>query len=348
MFPRGQATLVPMETSMISLGVLACDRDVTDSGSLAAVRNEYDVRTFSDWKQYDPPTLLAKCRSVEVLLTAHQSPMLPAELGRDRGQLRYVCHARGSVRHVITRELIAAGLVITNWGDFAGPPVAEGAMALLLCLLKQIPTLDAIVKTFGPDDRICQEYPPTLRGVNVGLYGFGPIGKVMAALLEPFGAKVAVYDPYAQDVPPSIRRCQTLRELFATCPIISIHCGLNEQTANTVTAELLALLPQGGIVVNTARGAIVDEHALAAEVAAGRLLAGLDVTNYEHDSRLSPLAKLRGAILSGHAISGGRGYPPGKAPPPCLPEYVLDNLHRYRQGRPLVNIVAADLFDRKT
>jgi phosphoglycerate dehydrogenase-like enzyme len=161
---------------------------------------------------------------------------------------------------------------------------------------------------------------------------------------------VAVYDPYAKELPADIRRCATLRELFATCQIISIHCGLNDQTQDSVTRELLELLPQGGIVINTARGAIVDEAALAELVAAGRLLVGTDVIREEGHGKWpqSPLAPHPGSILTSHHIGGGKGYPPGHEPTPTLPDFVVHNLAAYRQGKPLLYVITAAEYDLKT
>ncbi len=331
---------------MISLGIL-CKDDFFHDETLKPLSAEFEVHDFRAWDSFDQETLLRNCQSVEILLTGWDSPKLPLELAKDKGRLRYICHARGSVRHVVPKELIVAGVTVTNWGENWIDIVAEGAMALLFCMLKQLPMLDAFTKG-DSDKRIYQAYPPTLKGRDVGLYGFGPIGRHMARMLEPFAPKIAIYDPCAKNVPPHIRRCESLKELFSTCQIISIHCGLNDQTRDSVTRGLLELLPQGGIVVNTARGKIVQEQALADLVAQGRLLTGCDVICDEHDWPASPLAKLSGAILTHHSIAGGKGYPPGRAPTPVLPDHVARNLKRYLKGEPLDAVITAEEFDLKT
>ena len=276
---------------MLKLGVFASDPYLSRPHLYEPVAADYELDIAPDWKTWSPERLLARCRGVDVILTGRGSPRLPDALVEDRGRLKYLLHLHGTIRHLVSRRHIEAGLVVTNWGDeIAG--VAEGALALLLCQLKQIVTLNAFAKG-GPDERIYQAFPATLSGRDVGLYGFGPIGRHMARMLEPLGARLAIYDPYASDVPPHIRRCESLRELFATCQAVSIHCGLNDQTRHSVTAELLALLPQGGIVVNTARGAIVDERALAEAVRSGRIVAGIDVIEDERNWPASPLAPLK-------------------------------------------------------
>jgi phosphoglycerate dehydrogenase-like enzyme len=308
----------------------------------------YEIHDFHDWKTYDPATLLARMRSVDMAIIGRASPRFPVELASDLGRLRYVCHCYGTIKPYIPKELVSAGLIVSNWGD-AVESVAEGAMAMLFCLLKQLVTLNQFAKT-GKDLRIYQEYRCSLRDLNVGLYGFGPIGRHMGRMLDAFGAKVAIYDPYAKDVPGHVRRCDSLRDLFASCQAISIHCGLNDQTKNSVTRDLLDLLPQGGIVINTARGHIVDEVALAGLVAEGRLLAGLDVIADEQkwDWAGSPLAPYPGTILTLHNIGGGKGFPPDKQPKPQLPNFARHNLVAFRTGQPLVNVVTAAEYDLKT
>jgi len=333
---------------MIKLGIFAADPLFQAPEIQTELRRDFDVHNFNDWKQLDGAAQLARMRSVEVAMIGRSSPKFPVELAQDFGQLRYVCHSYGSIRPYIEKPLIEAGLLVTNWGDEVDG-VAEGAMALLLCMLKQLVPLNAHAKG-GADLRIHQAFRCSLKGLDVGLYGFGPIGRHMARMLEPFGAKVAIYDPYAKDLPPHIRRCDSLRELFSTCQAISLHCGLNAQTKDSVTRELLELLPQGGIVVNTARGEIVDEQALGELVGAGKLLAGIDVIRDEKkwDWAGSPLAAHPGSVLTLHGIGGGKGYPPGQQPKPSLHEYVTYNLAAYRKGEPLINRITADLYDLKT
>jgi len=333
---------------MISLGVFANDKFLLDDGIQSFLRQHYEVQNLGDWRSYDQTTLANKLRSVEVALASRGAPRLPLELANDRGRLRYLCYCHGSIRALVDKALIEAGLIVTNWGD-AVESVAEGAVAMILCMLKQLVTLNQFAKT-GKDERICQAFPCTLRGRDIGLYGYGPIGRYTARMLHPFEPKLAVYDPFAKHLPASIRRCATLRELFATCQIISIHCGLNDATRNSVTRELLELLPQGGIVVNTARGDIVDEAALGELVRAGRLLAALDVIRDESkwDWAGSPTANSPHSILTLHQIGGGKGFPPGQAPKPQLPEHAIQNLTAYREGKPLAHVVTADIYDLKT
>jgi phosphoglycerate dehydrogenase-like enzyme len=335
------------DAQMIPLVIVAEDGNLTNPEKLAALPDAYDIRVVSDWRKLSERELLETLRQGEVAVTGRKSPRLPDALIDDPGRLKWLCHAYGTIRHLVTRAHIEAGLVVTNWGD-SPRPVVEGALAMLLAQIKQLPAVDRYYKGGGEDDRVLQSYRPHLRGLDVGLYGFGPLGRQMERLLRPLGAKVAIYDPYAEDIPRGVRVCKTLRELFETCPVISIHCGLNDQTRDSVTRELLELLPQGGLVVNTARGGIVDEDALADLVGNKKLLAACDVIRDESNWPGSPLARHSGAMLTGHRVSMGRGWPAEDRPQMPIPEYVIDNLRRYAAGEDLRNIIPAEIYDLKT
>lgn len=138
-------------------------------------------------------------------------------------------------------------------------------------------------------------------------------------------------------------RVDSLRRLFASSDAVSIHCGLSTATTRSVDAGMLALLPDGGIVINTARGGIIDERALTAEAVAGRLLVGLDVVEHEDDWSTSPVAAAGTALLTGHgrwlALAGG-------PQPYSLPPFAESNLHAFRDGRPLQDLITVEAYDR--
>ena len=310
-----------------------------------------DIERIAGWREDPSDRLAERLRAYDALVTGRKSPRLPEELVADRGRLRLLAHCHGTIKHLASKAHLEAGLLVSNWGDqVAG--VAEGALALLLACLKQLRALDACVRSgWQQDARIHQDVPGSLIGARVGLYGFGPIGRHMGRMLLAIGARPAIYDPYATALPEGIGRCASLRELFATCPFVSIHCGLNAGTENSVDAALLALLPQGGILVNTARGGVVVEEDLAAALASGRILAGIDVIRDEKAWTSGPLAAIGSdrLILSGHIIGRGKGPDPAKpAPPRSLPAFVCGNLRALVAGAPLRNLVTAAEYDLKT
>ncbi len=330
----------------IDLAILAEDPFMRAPENLRRIPDAYEVHDYSSWRSWSAEQLLDRIRQVEVVLTGRISPRLPAELATDPGKLRWLCHFFGTVRHLLQREHIEAGLLVTNWGN-ARRPVAEGAVALLLAMIKQIKQLDRYCTT-GQDRRIWQHYYPTLPDMRTGIYGLGPIGKHLARMLQSLGANLSYYDPYAEDVPPEMRRCDSLDELFECSDAVVVICGLNDQTRGSVGRDLLEKLPQGGVLVNVARGPIVVEDELAELVAAGRILAGCDVIADESNWPESPLAGLDGCLLTRHRVGRGKGYPPDREPLRPIPDYVQENLRAYADGTEMIFTISAPLYDLKT
>jgi len=287
-------------------------------------------------------------RTTDVLLTGWSSSPMPVSLGENPGRLRYVCNVTGTLCDWVPLAIIDAGIPVTNWGDAPAQPLAEGAMALLLATLKdthrQVMTVRRDGWRLGPESS-----GGTLEGRNVGLYGCGAIGRRFIELIRPFRPVLRVYDPYVSDVPEGCEVVGCLKDLFATCEIVVIHAGLCDGTRASVTAELLAMLPDHGLLINTARGGIVDQDALFAELATGRLRAGLDVLEPDSLEEGHPARQWENCILSAHSIA--RGWPTDGEPREellSIHHICLDNLRRFRRGESLRFIMDHDRYLRST
>ena len=159
-------------------------------------------------------------------------------------------------------------------------------------------------------------------------------------------ADIRIHDPYAGDVPEDCTRVASLEELFDGAQAIVIHAGLTKETTASVTAELLACLPDQGVVVNTARGAIIDQDALFAELKSGRLRAGLDVLwpdNLPEDHEARTWENL---IWTCHRFLGG-GWP-GDDTLGRRDTNLLDNLHAIMEGRPLRFVIDEQRYNLMT
>lgn len=316
------------------------------SGQLSGL----DVELWPDCLDWEEAELARRLRGVDAMVTGRQSPRLPDSLIGDPGKLKAVFHCHGGVRGIAAKAHIETGITVTNWGKDMGGNVAEAALTLMLASLKQLRSLHAWAESGKQvDGRIYQNFSGSLFHAKIGIYGFGPIGSKFADLLVPFSPRLAIYDPYASELPPGAKRCESLEDLFDHSDLVSIHCGLNDMTRNSVTGDLLDRLPQGGVLVNTARGAIVDEQALAERVHAGRLLAGVDVVCNEGAGwGEGPLVGTMHAILGGHKTGGGMGPEPGFQRAKRLPGFVVHNLRALRDGTPLIHVITAGEYDLKT
>jgi phosphoglycerate dehydrogenase-like enzyme len=251
------------------------------------------------------------------------------------------------MRQSVPLDLVEAGIPLTNWGDAPAQDVAEGAMLLLLASIKSLHARVQWVRE-GHFGGIAKETGGTLSEMNIGVYGCGVIARRFIEMLRPFGAVGRVFDAYLKDPPPDCQVVGSLEELFAASEAVVIHAALTPETHNTVTAQLLAMLPDGGVVVNTARGGIVDQPALFKELEAGRLRAALDVLEPDWLEPAHPARKWENLILTCHSISHG---PPANAARPRLArheQYCLENLRRFVAGEPLRFVMDSVRYRRST
>jgi phosphoglycerate dehydrogenase-like enzyme len=209
-----------------------------------------------------------------------------------------------------------------------GVSTAELAVALTLSLLRGLPTYAAQQR-----DRTWRRLEPdTLDGQQVLVLGAGEIGQHVAAALRPLGAEVQLVGRTPRE---GVLGLDTAAERLPTTRVLVVALPLTDATRRLVDAAFLARLPDGAIVVNVARGAIVDQDALTAEASSGRLRAGLDVTDPEPLPADHPLWGLDGVVITPHAGGGATGWADRAR------RLVVDQLERYRDGRELRNLVTS-------
>jgi D-3-phosphoglycerate dehydrogenase len=153
---------------------------------------------------------------------------------------------------------------------------AELAWGLLLSLLRRIPQASQSVKEGGWDRDAFRGNE--LRGKRLGILGLGRLGRMVAEYGRAFGMSVAAYDPFASDWPKGVELRSAAEDLMRDTQVLSIHVPLNDETRGFMDGAMLARLPKGAVLINTARGAVVDEVALLAALDSSHLAgAGLDV-----------------------------------------------------------------------
>ena len=191
-------------------------------------------------------------------------------------RLRVVARHGVGVDDVDLDAARAIGIAVTRAPGSNTQAVAEHAMAMLLAIRKELRPQGA--KIAGGGWREADRGTNDVAGMRLGLVGFGAIAQATARLALAFGMAVATYDPFDPGGMPEVARHPDVRALTAASDALSAHCPLTAETRGLVDAAVLASLPAHGIVVNTARGGIVDEAALLTALDSGRLAgAGLDV-----------------------------------------------------------------------
>lgn len=284
-----------------------------------------------------------------VILTCWSTPVIPEEIASDpESPLKYICHITGTVRRMVPRSFFERGGVVTNWGPLAGGQVAEQALLLALASLRNIGQWRQQIadKHHVPYwDFVDSLRTRTLFGRRIGIHGFGQIAQALVKLLKPFQVKISAY---SEGVPPSlmeslgVKPCQSLEELVPQSEVFFECEALNPSSERSVTRELLSRLPDQALVVNIARGIILDEAALIAEVQSGRLHAALDVFTQEPISPEYPLWHQERALLSPHigAPTSDSQWTYGA--------FATANLRRFLNGETLDGIVSLASYDRST
>lgn len=195
-----------------------------------------------------------------------------------------------------------AGILVTNVPDYCIDEVSDHALALLLALARRITVADGAVKA-GAWDVIAHAGIRRLRGQTLGLIGFGRIAKALASKVQALGMKVLVYDPYVEAVAIAHHRAEaaSFDRIVTDTDAISIHVPLSEETHNLFGERELARMKPAAFLVNTSRGGIVDERALAIALKENRLAgAALDVLAVEPPPHDHPLRQAPNMILTPH------------------------------------------------
>ena len=245
------------------------------------------------------PSLLA---DVDVLVTAWGGPQLTQELLDSAPRLALVLYGAGSVRPIVTEASWARGVRVTTANAVIADAVGEYALAQVLYALKHGWRYVLAARARGESlPRATNE--PGANGSVVGLMSLGATGRATARLLARHDLVLQAYDPY---VDPSVAaslgvRLVSLEELFATSDVVSLHAPVLDATRKVVSTGLLSSMKPDATLINTARGALVDEEALV-QVLLDRpdLFAVLDVTDPEPPLPGSPLFSLPNVVVTPH------------------------------------------------
>ena len=198
-----------------------------------------------------------------------------------------------------------------NWGG-----VAEGAMAMMLTILKRVREKDRHVRDGGwRDDALAGTFlgarSDGYEGITVGIVGLGRIGSRLCDLLAPWRVNLVAHDPYVNESTFAHHnaRAVDLETLLRTSDVVTIHANLTEETQHLISVEQFGLMKPSAVLLNTARGPIVDEDALSVALDSNRIAgAALDVFENEPLDRQSPLRRLGDKVLfSPHMVSANTG-----------------------------------------
>jgi len=190
------------------------------------------------------------------------------------------------------------GIIVANVPDYCFEEVALQSVTLLLALIRQTPFFDQKIKSGHWNFRLGTPIH-RVRGRTMGLVGCGRIGREVARIVSALGMRVMVFDPYIKEAEGV--EFVDLDTLLRESDFLSVHCPLNESTRHLIGEEAFAKMKKRPLIVNTSRGPIIDEKALAEALKKGLVSgAGLDVMEAEPPDPSNPLLKMDQVILSPH------------------------------------------------
>lgn len=273
----------------------------------------------------------------EVLLTSWGCPPLDEAVLRSAPRLRAVLHAAGSVRHHVTDAVFDRGILVTTAASANAEPVAQYTLAAVLWAFKKAPFLAAEARRSRTDWSYRDQHGSLSgHGRTVALVGFSRIGRRVADLLLRLQlGRVLVVDPVADpaEIAASGAEPVTLAEALPQADVLSLHAPSLPQTRHLIGAAELAALPPHSVLINTARGALVDPAALERACLEGTLHAILDVTEPEPLPASSPLYDLPNVMITPH-IAGAV-----ESETQQLAAAALTELERYAAGLPPIDPV---------
>lgn len=247
-----------------------------------------------------PAAATKQIRDADIAITSWGCPALTADILAAAPALKAVLHAGGSVKPQVTPALWERGVRVSSAAEPLGKGVAESALGMTIACLKDMWRLTAHTRGggwSGAYSRIRELYD-----VTIGVVGAGQAGKHYIRLLQHFDVDVLLYDPtWSAESAAALGAEKTdLDSLLERSDVVSLHAPSLPETHKMIGRNQLRLMKDDAILINTARGFLLDETALADELRRGRLFAALDVTDPEPPAADHPLRGLPNAILLPH------------------------------------------------
>lgn len=252
--------------------------------------------------------IVGRASGAEILLT-NKTPLTRATLER-LPDLRFIGVLATGYNVVDVGAARERGIPVANVPEYGTDSVAQHTFALLLELCHHVGRHDAAVKAgqWTQSNDFCFWDPPPieLAGLTIGIVGFGRIGQRVGALAHAFGMSVAAAVPTRRSTPPyEPFRWMEMEELFSSADVVTLHCPLTPDNERFVDHALLARMKSSAFLLNTARGPLIDERALADALNANRLAgAAIDVVSIEPIRNDNPLLTARNCLITPHMAWG--------------------------------------------
>jgi lactate dehydrogenase-like 2-hydroxyacid dehydrogenase len=248
---------------------------------------DYEARLNVDDRIYDSEQIISLCNGAEAIVPCHTEKLTAEVIGRLPDSIRAICSFSVGFDHIDLDAARERGITVTNTPDVLSDATAEIAMLLLLGAARRAYEGERQIRTDTWSDWSAVDgLGIQVTGKRLGILGMGRVGQVMARRARGFDMQIHYYNRHrlAVENEHDATYHRSIEELLPNCDFLSIHCPATPDTYHIINDRRLDLLPDGAVLVNTARGAVVDDDALIAALRRGKLFAaGLDVYNNEPD-----------------------------------------------------------------
>lgn len=307
---------------MEPLGV-ALEKIEALAAGLKAAGHEFVYYTTKETQQ---DKLLARVQAADIIMLANQP--LSADIINACPNFKMLSVAFTGVDHVALAACRARKIMVCNAAGYSTNAVAELVFGLAISVIRNIVPCDARCRTAGTKDGLVGF---ELFGKSFGVVGTGAIGSRVAKIAAAFGCKVLAYSrTVKQELVEAGVEYVSLDELLTKSDFVSLHVPLTETTRGLLNAEALGKMKQGAVLLNTARGPVVDSEALAAALNSGKLAgAGIDVFEGEPPiDEKHPLCSAKNTVLTPHVAFASREALEKRA------EIVFANIEKWLAGAP--------------
>ncbi len=290
-------------------------------------------------KKISEPDAKELIKGADAVITCWGTPRLTAEILDNAPDLKLIAHAAGSVKGVVSDEVWRRGIKVTTASPSIATSVAEFTLGMIITSLARVYQLSRryVLCGLGTD----WSWIKGLYNVKIGIVGAGFIGRKVISLLKPFNVEILLHDPFIskQDAASLGVRLVSLEKLMSESDLVSLHAPSLPSTFHMINGDNLKLMKPDSILINTARGAIIDEVFLIAHLRKNkRMLACLDVTDPEPAAKNSPLRSLENVILTPHIAGLGANL--------CQGDLAVNEVERFFSGKELVYPVTEPMLGK--
>ncbi|MFH2067989.1 MAG: hydroxyacid dehydrogenase [Candidatus Omnitrophota bacterium] len=298
---------------------------------------------FEEFKELDQDSAGRLIKGTDGIITGWETPVLTKGMLDSAPNLKIVAHSAGSVKAIIKDdEVWKRRIAVTSAAPSIAIGVAEFTLGLLINGLKRVQPLSKATSRGLWKEVLQIAQIREFYKINIGVVGAGFVGRHLIKLLKNFDVGILLYDPFvtkAEAVKLGVEKT-SLKKLMQTCEAVSLHAPSIPTTYHMINEENLSLMKEGAVLVNTARGSLIDEKALVKVLRTGKIFVLLDVTDPEPPEEKSLLRTLENVVLTPHIA--------GAVADNCFRQgnYAVTELERFFSGKKPLYPVTKEMLAR--